>query len=81
VFHSAKWRGGISPYENLRRPEDDADNGRCRAFLYLRFLNVTRGQAGRVVILAEHRPATVPADQRPLPSVDKYDDLLGRETS
>jgi len=36
---------------------------------------------GRVVILAEHRSAAVPADERPLPSVDKYDILLGRETS
>ena len=36
---------------------------------------------GRVVILAEHRLAAVPADERPLPSVDKYDILLGRETS
>jgi hypothetical protein len=36
---------------------------------------------GRVVVLAEHRSAAVPADERPLPSVDKYDMLLGRETS
>ena len=36
---------------------------------------------GRVVVLAEHRSAAVPADERPLPSVDKYDALLGRETS
>ena len=36
---------------------------------------------GRVVILAAHRSATVPADERPLPSVDKYDILLGRESS
>jgi transposase len=36
---------------------------------------------GRVVILAEHRLAAVPADTRPLPSVDHYDTLLGRETS
>ena len=36
---------------------------------------------GRVVNLAEHRLAAVPADERPLPSVDKYDILLGRETS
>jgi transposase len=36
---------------------------------------------GRVVILAEHRPAAVPADERPLPSVAQYDTLLGRETS
>jgi hypothetical protein len=41
--------------------------------------DVHRG--GRVVILAEHRPAAVPADERPLPSVDHYDSLLGRETS
>ena len=40
---------------------------------------VDRG--GRVVILAEHRSATVPVDERPLPSVDQYDTLLGRETS
>src|SRR5246500_3138408 len=39
----------------------------------------TRG--GRVAVLAEHRSAAVPAEQRPLPSVDKYDMLLGRETS
>jgi hypothetical protein len=38
-------------------------------------------QGGRVVILAEHRSAGVPADTRPLPSVDHYDILLGRETS
>jgi hypothetical protein len=31
------------------------------------------------VVLAEHR--TAPVDERPLPSVDKYDMLLGRETS
>jgi hypothetical protein len=36
---------------------------------------------GRVVILAEHRSAGVPADSRPLPSVAHYDILLGRETS
>jgi hypothetical protein len=35
---------------------------------------------GCVVILAEHRSA-VPGDGRPLPSVDQYDTLLGRETS
>lgn len=35
---------------------------------------------GRVVILAEHRVAGVPADSRPLPSVAHYDVLLGRET-
>ena len=38
-------------------------------------------EGGRVVILAEHRSAAVPPDERPLPSVDKYDILLGRETS
>jgi hypothetical protein len=38
-------------------------------------------EGGRVVILAAHRSAAVPADERPLPSVDKYDMLLGRETS
>jgi hypothetical protein len=37
--------------------------------------------SGRVVILAEHRTAAVPADTRPLPSVEHYDILLGRETS
>ena len=36
---------------------------------------------GRVVILAEHRPAAVLVDERPLPSVAKYDTLLQRETS
>jgi hypothetical protein len=36
---------------------------------------------GRVVALTEHRSATGPTDQRPLPSVDKYDILLGRESS
>ena len=36
---------------------------------------------GRVVILAAHRWAAVPTDERPLRSVDKYDILLGRETS
>ena len=35
----------------------------------------------RVVILAEHRPAGQLTDARPLPSVDKYDTLLRRETS
>jgi hypothetical protein len=39
------------------------------------------GEGARVVVLAEHRGADVPADERPLPSVDKYDILLGRETS
>jgi hypothetical protein len=38
-------------------------------------------EGGRVVILAEHRLAAVPTDERPLPSVDKYDVLLGPETS
>ncbi len=38
-------------------------------------------QNGRVVSLAEHRWTAVPADKRALPSVDKYDTLLGRETS
>jgi hypothetical protein len=38
-------------------------------------------EGGRVLILAEHRSAAVPADERPLPSADKYDILLGRETS
>jgi hypothetical protein len=33
------------------------------------------------VVLTQHRSAAVPADERPLPSVDKYDSLLGRETS
>jgi len=34
-----------------------------------------------VVILAAHRLTAVPADERPLPSVEQYDALLGRETS
>jgi transposase len=38
-------------------------------------------RGGQVVNLAEHRVASVPADERPLPSVDKYDTLLGLETS
>jgi hypothetical protein len=38
-------------------------------------------EGGGVVILAEHRSAAVPADARSLPSVDKYDILLGRESS
>jgi hypothetical protein len=38
-------------------------------------------RGGRVVVLAQHRSAGVPADERRLPSVDKYDTLLGRETS
>ena len=37
-------------------------------------------RGGRVVILADHRPALL-GDERPLPSVDKYDTLLRRETS
>jgi hypothetical protein len=36
---------------------------------------------GRVVVLAEHRLAAVPTNERPLPSIDKYDTLLGLETS
>ena len=38
-------------------------------------------EIGRVVVLAEHRSAAVPTDERPLPSVEPYDALLGRETS
>jgi hypothetical protein len=38
-------------------------------------------EGAQVVILAQHRCAIMPADERPLPSVDKYDILLGRETS
>ena len=38
-------------------------------------------RGGRVVVLAEHRTAAVPTDERPLPSVDKYDTLLGQQTS
>ena len=38
-------------------------------------------RGGRVVILAEHRSAAVPADKRPLPSVKQYDSLLGQQTS
>jgi len=38
-------------------------------------------RGGRVVILAEHRSAAVPADKRPLPSVKPYDTLLGQQTS
>lgn len=34
-----------------------------------------------VLIAAEHRWAPVPGDGRPLPSVDKYDTLLRRQTS
>lgn len=37
-------------------------------------------EGARVVILAEHRSPALPADERPLPSVDKYDILLGRKT-
>jgi hypothetical protein len=33
------------------------------------------------VLLSEHCSSAVPADARPLPSVDKYDILLGRESS
>jgi hypothetical protein len=39
------------------------------------------GRIDRVVVLAEHRSAVVPTDTRPLPSINKYDILLGRETS
>lgn len=40
------------------------------------------GEGARVVVLAEHRSsALLIADERPLPSVDKYDILLGCETS
>lgn len=46
-----------------------ADNARARL------------QESRVVILAEHRSAAVPADERPLPTVAQYDSLLGRESS
>lgn len=38
-------------------------------------------KGGRVVILLEHRSVTVPTDTRPLPSVDKNDTPLGRESS
>jgi hypothetical protein len=38
-------------------------------------------EGSQVVSLAAHRWAAMPADERPLPSVDKYDTLLGRETS
>jgi transposase len=38
-------------------------------------------EGAQVVILAQHRCAIMPADERPLPSVDKYDILLGRGTS
>src|SRR5262245_36310004 len=38
-------------------------------------------RGGRVVVLAEHRNAAVPTGERALPSVDKYDMLLGRESS
>lgn len=38
-------------------------------------------EGARVLVLAEHRSAAIPADERPLPSVDKYDILLGRESS
>jgi Mu transposase, C-terminal domain len=46
-----------------------ADNARARI------------QQGRLVVLAEHRSAAVPADERPLPTVEQYDSLLGRESS
>ena len=39
------------------------------------------GPDGCVVVLATHRPAGVPADERGLPSMDQYDTLLNRETS
>ncbi|ASL18357.1 transposase (plasmid) [Mycobacterium intracellulare subsp. chimaera] len=40
------------------------------------------GEGARVVVLAEHRSSgLLIADERPLPSVDKYDILLGCETS
>lgn len=35
----------------------------------------------QVVVLVEHRPANLPADQRPLPTVDQYDSLLGGNSS
>jgi transposase len=38
-------------------------------------------EGARVVILAQHRSAIMPADERPLPALDRYDILLGRETS
>ncbi|HEX4586663.1 MAG TPA: hypothetical protein VH185_01675 [Mycobacterium sp.] len=38
-------------------------------------------RAGRVVILAEHRSAAVPTDERPLPSVDKYGPAAGAPTT
>lgn len=41
---------------------------------------VGRGGDG-VAALAEHRPAAAPAGERPVPSMDKYDTLLHRETS
>jgi transposase len=41
-----------------------------------------RIQDSRVVMLAERRSsAAVPADERPLPTVEQYDSLLGRESS
>jgi transposase len=49
-----------------------------------RGVQATRDSAddsGRVVILAQRRSTAVPADERPLPSVDRYDILLGRESS
>jgi transposase len=41
--------------------------------------DVSRGRC--VVVLAEHRSAAVPTDERPVPSVEPYDALLGRESS
>lgn len=35
----------------------------------------------QVVVLAEHRQASLPADLRPLPTVDQYDSLLGGNSS
>jgi len=39
------------------------------------------GGAPRVVSLTERRLAALPGDDRPLPSVAAYDQLLGREPS
>lgn len=36
---------------------------------------------GHVISLAGRRPAGLPADDRPAPSVSAYDDLLGKATS
>lgn len=38
-------------------------------------------EGAQVVILTQHRCAIIPADERPMPSVDKYDILLGQQTS